>query len=236
MTPLHWIDPDAAPTAFPPPHNALTEPNGLLAAGGDLSCARILAAYRRGIFPWFSPNEPILWWSPDPRMILIPAELHVSRNLHKTLRRGTFNITVNRAFTQVLTECAAPRGDDAGTWLGRDMQQAYLALHHSGHAHSVEVWHDGVLAGGLYGLLLGDVFFGESMFSRRADASKVALAYLCAQPVALIDCQVESEHLYSMGARPVSRKTFLDSLDLHCAAAYNETALEQGLFTWPRDR
>ncbi|HET8551420.1 MAG TPA: leucyl/phenylalanyl-tRNA--protein transferase [Gammaproteobacteria bacterium] len=221
---LYWIDERDAPNTFPPVERALRNPNGLLAAGGDLSIARLLAAYRRGIFPWYEDGQPILWWSPDPRMVLFPNELHVSHTLRKTLRRNVFEVTVDRAFADVIHACAAPRGDQ-GTWLTDDMKQAYLRLHRVGYAHSFEAWRGGRLAGGLYGIELGRVFFGESMFSRESDASKVALVHLCRRDYDLIDCQVESRHLARLGARPIPRRQFLERLDAGCADAYNETVI-----------
>ncbi|HET7588144.1 MAG TPA: leucyl/phenylalanyl-tRNA--protein transferase [Gammaproteobacteria bacterium] len=218
---LYWIDERDPPDAFPAVERALVDPNGLLAAGGDLSIARLLAAYRRGIFPWYEDGQPILWWSPDPRTVLFPDEFHVSHSLRKTLRRNTFAVTVDRAFADVLDGCAAPR-DDYGTWLTADMKQAYIRLHRAGYAHSIEAWRDGRLAGGLYGIELGRVFFGESMFSRESDASKVALAHLCQRGYDLIDCQVESPHLRRLGARTISRQQFLECLDAGCVDAYNE--------------
>ncbi|HET6656209.1 MAG TPA: leucyl/phenylalanyl-tRNA--protein transferase, partial [Gammaproteobacteria bacterium] len=209
---LPWIHAFDPPATFPPVTGALAEPNGLLAAGGDLSVARLLAAYRRGIFPWYEDGQPILWWSPDPRMVLFPNELHLSRSLRKTLRRETFEVTVDRAFAEVIEACAAPR-DDLGTWLTDEMKQAYLRLHQAGYAHSVEAWRDGRLAGGLYGIELGRVFFGESMFSRESDASKVALAHLCRRDYDLIDCQIDSPHLRRLGAKTIPRREFLACLD-----------------------
>ncbi|HET7370457.1 MAG TPA: leucyl/phenylalanyl-tRNA--protein transferase [Gammaproteobacteria bacterium] len=218
---LCWIHASEPPDAFPPVERALADPNGLLAAGGDLSIPRLLGAYRRGIFPWYEAGQPILWWSPDPRMVLYPGELHVSRSLRKTLRRNTFEVAIDRAFADVLDGCAAPR-DAYGTWLTAEMKQAYLRLHQAGFAHSFEAWRYGRLVGGLYGIELGRVFFGESMFSRESDASKVALACLCQRDYDLIDCQVESPHLRRMGARLMPRRQFLECLDAGCADAYNE--------------
>lgn len=207
---LPWLDPETLD--FPDPATALTNPNGLLAAGGDLRPARLLEAYRRGIFPWYSDDQPILWWSPDPRMVLLPDELHISRSLAKTLRSGRFRVTSDQAFERVVQGCAGPRRHSDGTWLDSAMQQAYLQLHRLGHAHSVEVWQADLLAGGLYGVALDGIFFGESMFSRVTDASKVSLVTLA---VALkqagyhvIDCQVASAHLASLGARLIARKAF----------------------------
>ncbi|NND68423.1 MAG: leucyl/phenylalanyl-tRNA--protein transferase [Halioglobus sp.] len=204
------LDDDAA---FPPTCEALDEPNGLLAVGGDLSPARLLSAYRRGIFPWYEEPQPILWWTPDPRSILIPAELHLSRSLKRTLRSDCFRVSANACFEAVMKECASLRGDGLGTWIDDAMISAYGELHALGYAHSIEVFdRRDNLVGGLYGVSLGRAFFGESMFSLESDASKVALVALVniAQHggIALIDCQVESDHLNSMGARCVSRLDF----------------------------
>lgn len=201
---------------FPPPSRALTEPNGLLAAGADLSPGRLLAAYRRGIFPWFNPGEPILWWAPDPRMALFPDEFKISRSLGKTLRRGVFEVRTDTAFTQVMRSCAEPRAGQRGTWITDDMIAAYARLHALGHAHSVECWRDDRLVGGLYGVAVGLAFYGESMFTRETDASKVALAYLVAQlrrwGFGVIDCQMYTNHLVSLGAREIPRGQFVQLL------------------------
>ena len=202
---------------FPPVAQALGEPDGLLCAGGDLSPARLLEAYRRGIFPWYSRGQPILWWSPDPRMVLHTAEFKVSRSLAKNRRNRGYEVRVDAAFERVLDECAAPRDGEPGTWLGADMRAAYATLHRDGHAHSVETWKDGVLVGGLYGVAIGRMFYGESMFSRATDASKVALAALvdalraCDWP--LVDCQVHTPLLASLGAREIPRAAFLREVD-----------------------
>jgi leucyl/phenylalanyl-tRNA--protein transferase len=202
---------------FPPVELALTEPDGLLAAGGTLAARRLVDAYSRGIFPWFNEGDPILWWSPDPRTVLRPAQLHVSHSLRKRLRKVAFMVTVDAAFGRVLDECAAPRADEAGTWLSSGMRRAYTTLHRAGLARSIEVWMDGELAGGLYGVAIGRMFYGESMFSRRTDASKIAMAQLCAQLVRwdmpLIDCQLETEHLLSLGAESVPRRRFIAELE-----------------------
>ena len=208
---IPWLPPEPL---FPPVELALAEPNGLLAAGGDLSPERILAAYRRGIFPWFSAGEPILWWSPNPRMVLFPTELKVSRSLAKVLRNKPYEVTLDTAFGRVIGACAStPRDGQTGTWITAEMQAAYDRLHELGHAHSIEVWMDGELAGGLYGMALGKAFYGESMFSWRTDASKIALAHLCRhlqrQGFGIIDCQMETTHLASLGARPIPRSEFL---------------------------
>jgi leucyl/phenylalanyl-tRNA--protein transferase len=191
---------------------ALREPPGLLAAGGDLSPARLLAAYERGVFPWYSAQQPILWWSPDPRMVLYPEEFKCSRSLCKTLRNGPYTTRVDHAFGDTIRACAAPRRTGPDTWLNSDMIASYERLHELGFGHSIETYEAGRLAGGLYGIQLGGVFFGESMFSRGRDASKVALARLIeecrARDIRLIDCQVASSHLASLGAREVSRSHF----------------------------
>ena len=206
---IPWLNPD---TPFPPPESALREPNGLLAAGGDLSPQRLIAAYTRGIFPWFNPGEPILWWSPDPRMVLFPAELKVSRSLRKTLKKPGHEIRVDTAFSRVMQACAEPRHGQGGTWISPAMIAAYLELHQMGLAHSVETWVDGELAGGLYGVALGRMFYGESMFSRRTDASKLAFVHLVRQlgrwNFGMIDCQMKTAHLASLGAREIPRAEF----------------------------
>ena len=215
MHPL-WI-PDRAPArAFPDVDVALQEPNGLLALGGDLSAPRLLYAYAHGIFPWYSEDQPILWWSPDPRMVLDPHGLKVSRSLRKRIRRAEYRITRDRCFKRVVEACAAPRASDNGTWILPEMLTAYVNLHALGHAHSIECWFAGELVGGLYGVAIGKVFFGESMFSSRVDASKVALAHLCASGYELIDCQLPSEHLASLGAYPLSRAEFCARLNDLC--------------------
>ncbi|MBP8926158.1 MAG: leucyl/phenylalanyl-tRNA--protein transferase, partial [Pseudomonadales bacterium] len=188
---IPWLSADRY--AFPPLAQALTQPNGLLAAGGDLSSTRLLAAYRQGIFPWFEEPDPILWWSPDPRAVLVPAELQLSSSLRKLLRRQSFTIRADTAFSRVIDACAEPRSPNGGTWIGQAMREAYCELHRLGYAHSIEAWHGNELAGGLYGGALGRIFFGESMFSRFDNASKVAFAHLAEQlqrwNFALIDCQ-----------------------------------------------
>ena len=212
MKQITWLSAEDQPESFPPLSRALDEPPGLLAGGGDLSPQRLLAAYRRGIFPWFSPGQPVLWWSPDPREVLFPQEFIVSRSLRKTLRSGRFAVTRDRAFGEVIGGCAAPRDGAPGTWITPEMQLAYIELHRLGHAHSYECWEQGTLVGGLYGVAVGPLFCGESMFSRRTDASKVALAGLVeAAPglgIALIDCQMPSAHLRSLGSRPLPRAQF----------------------------
>jgi leucyl/phenylalanyl-tRNA--protein transferase len=209
---LIWLSEQADPDWFPPLESALREPPGLLAAGGDLKPARLLAAYERGVFPWYSAQQPILWWSPDPRMVLFPEEFNCSRSLAKTLRNGPYTTEVDRAFGATIRACAAPRRSGPDTWLNRDMIASYEQLHELGFGHSIETYEAGQLVGGLYGIQLAQVFFGESMFSVRRDASKVALARLIeecrARDIRLIDCQVASGHLASLGAREVSRSQF----------------------------
>jgi leucyl/phenylalanyl-tRNA---protein transferase len=201
--------------SFPPPHFA--EPEGLLAVGGDLSEQRILLAYQMGIFPWFTDDEPILWWSPDPRLLLYPADIHVSSRLMRTIRHGSFKVTCDTAFDRVIDACASVRIQNfQETWIGQDMIDAYCCLFESGYAHSIEVWYEGDLAGGLYGLSLGGSFFGESMFSNISNTSKIALVVLCrflnALSFDLIDCQVKTDHLKRMGAVEVSRSRFIKKL------------------------
>ena len=200
---------------FPPVE--LAEPEGLLAIGGDLATERLLTAYRQGIFPWYEPGGPILWWSPDPRLVLIPGELRISQRLARTIRQGRFETRYNTAFAQVIKRCAEiPRQHEEGTWITPEMQQAYIRLHELGHAHCMESWRDGELVGGIYGVRVGRCFCGESMFHRETDASKVALAALVqrlqAEGVDLIDCQVASEHLIRLGAREIPRSRFLQFL------------------------
>ena len=206
---IAWLRGDAP---FPPIGKALKSPNGLLCAGGDLSPARLIEAYSRGIFPWFSEGDPILWWSPDPRMVLFPDELKVSRSLRKSADRGPFEVRVDTAFEAVIAACAAPRAGQAGTWIVPEMVAAYTRLHELGFAHSVESWQDDRLVGGLYGVALGPVFFGESMFAHAPDASKVALVRLVerlkARDCPVIDCQQATPHLASLGAREIPRKAF----------------------------
>ena len=206
---IPWMERD---TPFPPIHTALRHPNGLLAAGGDLSAERLLEGYRLGIFPWFSEGDPILWWSPDPRMVLFPDELRISRSFAKVLRNRSYETRFDFAFDEVMAGCAAPRKGEAGTWITDGMPEAYRELHRLGYAHSVETRIDGALAGGLYGVALGGVFFGESMFSFARDASKIALAALVAHlrsaGFGLIDCQMRTRHLERLGAREIPRRRF----------------------------
>jgi leucyl/phenylalanyl-tRNA--protein transferase len=219
MKTVTWLSPHDAPEWFPPLEQALDEPQGLLAAGGDLSPARLLAAYQRGIFPWYSPGQPVLWWSPDPRAVIFPEEFNCSRSLAKTIRNGGFDVVIDRDFGAIMDACAAPRTHAPGTWITSEMRSAYLRLHRLGQAHSFETWRNGQLAGGLYGVRLGGVFFGESMFSRERDASKVALAHLVAvclrNSIAVIDCQLPSPHLESLGSRTIPRLQFQALLREH---------------------
>ena len=208
---LDPVDPD-----FPDPNRAIQEPDGLLAAGGNLSPTTVLTAYRQGIFPWFENDDPILWWSPSTRCVLYPAKFHRSRSLLKTLRQQNYRVTSNRAFTEVIAACSDPRDSDWGTWITPEMIETYTELHSLGHAHSVEIWRDELLVGGLYGLAIGNLFCGESMFSRSANASKIAIAHLCRwaldSGLQLIDCQLVNPHLLTLGAEPVERKEFLSLL------------------------
>ena len=210
---IPWLD-DRDP--FPPAAKALRDPNGLLAAGGGLSTERLLDAYARGIFPWFGEDDPVLWWSPDPRMVLWFRDLHVSRSLRRSIRSHRYAVTLDTAFPQVMAACAEPRATEDGTWITAGMMDAYSRLVELGYAHSVEVWSEGALAGGLYGVAMGRMFFGESMFSRRTDASKVALVYLVRQLEAwgfeLVDCQMPTAHLASLGAREIRRADFLEQV------------------------
>jgi leucyl/phenylalanyl-tRNA--protein transferase len=210
---IYWLREDAP---FPPIEQALAEPNGLLAAGGDLSPERLLDAYRHGIFPWYSEGQPILWWSPDPRMVLFVDEFKPSRTLRKTISRRRFDVRVDTAFRSVIESCAAPSDTRSGTWITPAIVDAYTRLHRLGYAHSVEAWADGALVGGLYGVAIGRMFFGESMFARETDASKVALVHLVEmlryRDMPLIDCQQQTPHLARLGARPILRRTFAEAL------------------------
>ena len=220
-SPLYSIRANKIADDFPDTSEALTEPDGLLAAGGDLTPERLLAAYRNGIFPWFSDDQPILWWAPDPRSVMYPDALKISRSLRQTLKRDTFNITIDQAFDQVVRGCAAPRRNQSGTWITTSMITAYENLHRHGYAHSIECWATDKLVGGLYGVAIGQVFFGESMFSKRADASKVAMVTLVTQLLEwgykLIDCQVHNAHLASLGATRIRRHDFDALLANLCA-------------------
>jgi len=237
---LPWL-PDR-PVSFPPVTSALRDPDGLLAAGGALTPDWLLAAYRRGIFPWFSDDQPVLWWSPDPRMVLFPDVIRVRRSLAKRLRNGGFRVTANTAFERVVAACAAPRDGQPGTWITAEMQAAYTRLHRRGAAHSVEVWRADELAGGLYGVAMGPVFFGESMFSRQTDASKVALVHLARAMEAgggrLIDCQMHTGHLASLGARDIARSEFIGYLEQwlgNTCSDQGETLQEVPTPTWSFD-
>ena len=230
-----FISPLDESLTFPDAALALEEPNGLLAVGGDLNPERILNAYQQGIFPWFSDDQPILWWSPDPRMVLVPNEITLSRSLRKTIRKSErtneFICSFDRAFTQVIFSCAQPRPNQPETWITAGMMDAYITLHKMGHAHSFETWHNGKLVGGLYGIAIGRVFFGESMFSTRTDASKIAFAHSVEQlekwGYQLIDCQVASEHLQSFGAKNITRTDFLNSIKYLTQQKTDESAWEQ---------
>lgn len=210
--PITYLDHPSTP--FPPPECALQSPNGLLAIGGDLHPSRLLNAYQRGVFPWYSPNEPILWWSPDPRAVLLPKALHISHSMAKFLRHSPFKVTLNQAFKEVIHHCA--KRTDSSSWISVEMQQAYYQLHCLGHAHSVEVWQQNTLVGGLYGVALGRLFCGESMFSLATNASKVALITFCQYFIswggALIDCQILNSHTQSLGATTISRQAYLENL------------------------
>ncbi|NLC09443.1 MAG: leucyl/phenylalanyl-tRNA--protein transferase [Gammaproteobacteria bacterium] len=206
-------------TDFPSLQKALRQPNGLLAMGGDLSSQRLIAAYRHGCFPWYAEGQPLMWWSPDPRTVVFPNQLHIPRSLKKNIKRGTFQVTYDQAFARVLSACAEPRSTDSGTWITPAMQAAYCELHKLGYAHSVEVWHQQQLVGGLYGIAIGQLFFGESMFARMNDASKVGFVTLVqdlkAAGFVLIDCQMHTEHLARFGAQEINRSEFADYLAQH---------------------
>lgn len=229
---LCWISASDPPEAFPDIDLALREPDGLLAVGGDLSEERLLYAYRNGIFPWYDQGQPILWWSPDPRCVLLPAEFHLSGRNRRALRNSGFAVTFNTCFADVVSACAAPRPGQEGTWITPALSAAYATLHAHGWAHAVEVRHDGQLVGGLYGIAIGRVFFAESMFSRAANASKLAMHVLCEllyeNDCPLIDCQVESRHLMSLGAALMQRSEFRDVLRRACCPA-------QPLTIWPSE-
>jgi leucyl/phenylalanyl-tRNA---protein transferase len=231
---LPWLP--ERPVSFPPVSQALRDPDGLLAAGGALTPQWLLAAYRRGIFPWYSDDQPILWWSPDPRMVLFPDALRISRSLAKRLRNGDFRVTFNRAFAEIVDACAAPRPGQPGTWITREMRSDYIGLHRLGYARSVEVWQGDRLVGGLYGVALGPVFFGESMFSQARDASKVALVHLVRAMQQgngrLIDCQMHTRHLASLGACDIARTEFIGYLE-ECLANPHSTGGDHPLPDWP---
>ena len=215
-----WLSADDPPGAFPPVEQALHEPDGLLAAGGDLGVARLLEAYRRGIFPWYEEGQPLLWWSPDPRCVFRQGDFRPSRRLHREVRRSDAEIRFNTAFGEVIRACAGPRGRQFGTWITDDMVRAYERLHDEGWAHSIEIWQNGTLTGGLYGLVIGRALFGESMFSAQSNASKFALLFLDRLLddgiLGLVDCQVQSAHLVSLGASVIPRPDFVGLLDQFC--------------------
>ncbi len=234
---LYALDPNRPDAPFPDVESAETEPDGLLAVGGDLSVTRLLTAYRQGIFPWYGEGQPILWWSPNPRTVLFPEHLKISRSLKKTLRKRAFTATLDRAFGAVIQACAEPRSDGNGTWILPELMQAYLNLHRAGHAHSVEIWQDDTLTGGLYGVALGRVFFGESMFSRTSDASKIALLHLVNVlsdwDYQMIDCQIHSRHLESMGAVQVPRRSFVEALNHWCSVPGRTGSWEAPAHAYP---
>jgi leucyl/phenylalanyl-tRNA--protein transferase len=215
-----WLSSHDQPDTFPPVEHALREPDGLLAAGGDLSSERLLAAYSGGIFPWYEDGQPLLWWSPDPRCVFRPGDLHVSRRLRREMRRSSLQVRLNTSFGQVIRACAEPRRHQQGTWITRDMISAYERLHSEGWAHSIELFDGDELAGGLYGIGIGRAFFGESMFSGRSNASKYALLYLdCmmqAGTLGVVDCQVQSSHLLALGAATIPRSDFIALLGRLC--------------------
>ena len=217
---LYWVKDNILASDFPPVNKALRDPDGLLAIGGDLSEERLLNAYKNGIFPWFNEGQPVMWWSPNPRCVLQPDEIKISRSLAKLCRQDKFNITFNTAFTEVIDNCAASRKKIDVTWITNDIKHAYFKLFKRGYAHSVECWRDGKLVGGLYGIAMGKIFFGESMFSHESDASKMALLYLARQldemDFKLIDCQVHSAHLQTLGAKPIQRELFIQTLENYC--------------------
>lgn len=217
---IYWVRNNIIADDFPDVEQALEEPDGLLAIGGDLSPARLLQAYSRGIFPWNNEDQPILWWSPDPRWVILPQNIKLSRSLRKIMRQNRFTVTYNRDFGAVIRACAAPRRGTEDTWITAAIISSFTQLHQLGYAHSVECWQDEELVGGLYGIAMGRVFFGESMFSRVSDGSKVALAslarILAACRFRLIDCQVHTRHLQSLGAIPLSRREFSQILEQDC--------------------
>lgn len=225
---LSFLDPSKPDQDFPAVNTALIEPNGLLAAGGCLSSQRLINAYKCGIFPWYETGQPILWWSPNPRLVLFPEKLKISRSLKKTLGKNQFTITFDQAFSQVMRYCAAPRGDDTGTWITEEIYRAYVLLHQKGITHSCEAWFENELAGGLYGVAIGRIFFGESMFHRKTDASKVAFYHLVSHlsdwGYQLIDCQVHTQHLTHFGAEEIDRKTFGTLLARYCSLLPHEQA------------
>lgn len=217
---LVWLAEDDPPDAFPPVETAMREPNGLLAAGGDLGSRRLLAAYRRGIFPWYEEGQPLLWWSPDPRCVFLPGDFRLASRLRRDLKRSTAEVRFNTAFDDVIRACAGPRRYQRGTWITRDMRAAYNDLHAAGWAHSIEIWQNEQLVGGLYGLIMGRAMFGESMFSTVSNASKIALLLLSRMldtgTLGILDCQAQSSHLVSLGASLLRRADFAQRLDELC--------------------
>lgn len=215
-----WLDPESPAAGFPDVELAMQEPDGLLAVGGALTTQWLLQAYRHGIFPWYGPGQPILWWAPDPRLVLHPEQLHVSRSLARVIRKGRYTVTLDMAFGEVIAACAAPRPGQSGTWITPEMHEAYVRFHHEGYAHSAECWLEGQLVGGLYGVAIGGVFFGESMFARASNASKVAFVALVRQLArwgfGLIDCQVHTDHLARLGAEAIPRTAFTAILEQEC--------------------
>ncbi|MFK7855225.1 MAG: leucyl/phenylalanyl-tRNA--protein transferase [Granulosicoccus sp.] len=228
--PIPFLAPDDDQTPFPSVSSALNEPNGLLMAGGNLSPKRLLSAYRAGVFPWYEEGEPILWWSPDPRCVIWPSDIRITRSLSKTIRSNRYEVTENLAYQEVMKQCGAPRNGSSGTWVTNEMIEAYCELNKLGVAHSLEVWMGHRLVGGLYGIKLGGVFVGESMFSTERDASKVALVHLAQSGLyKLIDCQLETAHLNSMGATTINREKYIEHLTefgatSSCSAADEMTA------------
>lgn len=217
---LYWPNDNVLETNFPPLEKALRDPDGLLAIGGELSKDRLLDAYKKGIFPWYNEGQPIMWWSPDPRCVLIPDEIIISRSLAKNLRQKKFTLTYDQAFLDVINACAAERNGIADTWITAKMKEAYFSLYKLGYAHSIECWLNDTLVGGLYGIALGKIFFGESMFSSESNASKIALVHLTQEleqrDFKLIDCQVHSKHLQTLGAKPIKRELFAQFLKNYC--------------------
>jgi len=238
MSRIYWIPSSSSPYDFPPLDMALTYPDGLLAMGGDLSPERIMVAYRKGIFPWFSDDEPILWWAPTQRMVLFPELLHISRSLKKTMKKHHFTFTMNQAFSQVVEECAAAyRPEQDGTWITPEVHQAYCQLHQYGLAHSVECWEEGELVGGLYGVAIGRVFYGESMFSRVSNASKISFVYFVKQlqrwGYEMIDCQQHTDNLARFGAVEIPRQNFTSLLNTLCEQSLSHTWQCDDNFTTP---
>ena len=225
MSQIPWLEDNNF--QFPDVSTALTEPDGLLAASEQLSPELVISAYQRGIFPWYSEEQPVLWWSPDPRCVLYPKNFHISRSFRRTLNNNPFEIKTNTAFKEVMLACAQPRTnqpetDNSGTWITQKMLDVYCRLHEMGIAHSIECWHDDKLVGGMYGLVLGDMYFGESMFSKMKDASKVAMHHVCASiKPSLIDAQVHSAHLASLGAQTIDRHDFIEHIESHLSLSIN---------------